>query len=166
MKSLSKLVLYDDSKHRDSLYILLKEFSREVFNQEKEYPIEIQSFIDSHRVGLYMVIVGTVSVGFTSFTRNTYYGLRSPTIANDYLFIKKRYRRSRAMHLMSIQSGKVAIDNGCNLEHYYAADSGSVPFIGRMKGELIYNAYEYPLEVVSQEIDKLQNKVRIKNEKV
>jgi hypothetical protein len=154
------LKLFDESVHLNSLYILLKEFQIEVFKEEQTQ-LQIKNFIDSHTAGIYIVFSGTSAIGFTAFNKNEYFGLRKPTIANTYLYIKPKYRRTKAMHLISIQAGKVAIGHDCNLEHYYAKDSGSVKFIGRMKGELVYNAYEYPLEVVSSEIDELQKKVKV-----
>lgn len=163
MKNLCRLELYNDDIHRDSLSLFLKEFAVEVYGNYNHL-LELDSFINHHSaVGIYMVYSGTRIIGFTSFIKNTYYGMRNHTIGNDFIFIIKRYRRSKAMHLISIQSGKIAIANKCNLEHYYADGGGSTPFIGRMKGKLVYNAYEYPLDIIESEVNRLVSKVKIKD---
>lgn len=158
-----RLELVNDSSFENiaDLYLMLKEFSVEVFKEKAEKNIEVVQFIKAHNAGVYMVFSGDKAIGFTSFMVNRYFGLRQAVVANSYMYLRPKYRKTRAMHLIAIQSGKVAEALGLPLEHYYAADSESQHFIGRMKGELIYNAYEYPLEVVSKEIEKLQEKVKV-----
>ncbi len=155
------LELFDREKHLKGLYELLVYFQIEVFDEDTD--IDLETFINYHNAGIYIVVSEDgEAVGFTALMKSNYFGLRPPVICNTYLYIHPKYRRTRAMHLMSIQAGKVAIAHGCGLEHYYVAESGSIPFTGRMEGKHLYDAYEYPVEVIKDQVNKLCNRVKIK----
>lgn len=153
------LCLYDD-RYLDDLKRLLEEFQKEVYGISTEF--NIIEFVNGHHGFIYLVMSAEgTPVGFTSFVYNSYYGLREATLGNDYIYIMKAYRRTRAMHLISIQAGVLCQNNNIPLEHYYASDESS-RFMGRMKGERIFSTYIFPIEEVSKETERLQTKVRIK----
>lgn len=154
-----KLAFFEE-KYRYELLKLLKLFQKDVYNSDTK--IDEQQFIDHHQQLIYMVLNDEgQAVGFTSFTYNTYFGLRSPTLGNDFIYIMKEYRRTKAMHLISIQAGILCQDYNVPLEHYYASDDSS-KFIGRMKGNRMYSTYIFSIEEVSRETRRLKTKVRIK----
>jgi len=155
----TSLALYNDT-HFPHLENLLKKFQEEVYKTDTN--IDTDSFVEGHHGYIYMVLNedGT-PVGFSSFTYNPYYGLREATLGNDYIYIEKEYRRSKAMHLISIQAGILCQDNNVPLEHYVASDD-SERFNGRLSGRKLYSVYEYDLKEVSRETERLKTKVRIK----
>lgn len=154
-----KLAFFQE-KYRYDLEKLLKLFQKDVYKEYREF--DLQNFIDRHYNLIYMILNDDCEcVGFTSFVYNGYYGLREPTLGNDFMYILKDYRRTKAMHLISIQAGILCQDYNVPLEHYYASDDSS-KFIGRMKGNRIYSTYIFPIEEVSRETERLKTKVRIK----
>jgi hypothetical protein len=153
-----KIVLYSDI-YKDSLSELLRLFSKEVFGN---CAYDIDRFVDGHWA-IYLAIQNDRVVGFSSFIVNDYYGLRSPTLGNDYIYVLPEHRTSKAMYLFSIQAGKICIDNNLPLEHYYSSES-SLRLSRKLKGKKIYETYIYDVGDVSNTFNKLINKVRIKDE--
>lgn len=154
------LALFDEELHLYDLEKLLGEFQIEVYNETRRF--NVMEFVEGHYGYIYMVLNEKGSpVGFTSFCYNGYYGLREATLGNDYIYIEKEYRRTRAMHLICIQAGTLCQNNNIPLENYYASDA-SARFVGRMKGNKIFSTYIFPIEEVSRETERLKTKVRIK----
>jgi hypothetical protein len=150
-----KIVLYSD-KYRSELELLLKQFSQEVFNTGTA---DVDSFVGCHWA-IYLAIKDDKAIGFSSFVINTYFGLRSHTLGNTYIYVDNEYRTSKAMYLFSIQAGKICIDNGFPLEHYYSSKSSS-KLSRKLDGKKIYEAYIYEVGDVEKTFNKLINKVRI-----
>jgi len=159
-----KLTLLDKDSLEHTIYLsdMLVKFQEEVFGSDTE--IDIDTFIKYH-FAIYLAIIDGECIGFTSFVINSYYGLREPTIGNDYIYIVKGHRRSRAMHLFSLQSGKVCIENNLPLEHYIASES-SDRLSKRLSGKKIFTAYIYEVEEVERVFNKLKTKVRINDEDI
>jgi len=157
-----KLRLLSNTSVEDviELKYLLSKFQEEVYGCTTT--IDALRFIEGHYAIYFVVNELGFIVGFSSFVYNDYYSLREATIGNDYIFIEKEYRRSKAMHLISIQAGKLCLDTGCPLEHYIVKDSGSEKFVGRLNGKKLYTTYEFDLAEVKRETDRLLTKVKIK----
>lgn len=151
-----KLKIYE-GKHLSELHGLLMALSEEVFGHGG---VDLQKFIDSH-YAIYLAIIRGEVVGFTSFMVNDYFGLRPSTIGNTYLYVKPEYRRSKALHLMSIQAGLVARDLNMPLEHYVATKESRL-LTKRLNGKEIYTSFEYSVDECMRVIDGLKKKVRIK----
>lgn len=159
-----KLKIFDKDSHKDYGYLssALVKFQDEVYKENTV--IDIDYFVDSH-YAIYLIENNDGDyVGFSSFTINSYFTLRSPTIGNTFIFIEKEYRnRSKAMHLISIQAGMICRDTGYPLEHYIVDGSGSEKFVGRLNGKKIYTTYEFSQDEVSRETSRLISKVKIKD---
>lgn len=154
-----KLALYEPD-HEPYLWRFLSRFQEEVYDSTTHF--SIKDFVEGHHGYIYMVLnEDDIPVGFTSFCYNSYYGLRQATLGNDFMYIEPEYRRTKAMHLISIQAGVLCQNNNIPLEHYYASDDSS-KFIGRMKGDRIFSTYIFPMEEISRETERLKTKVRIK----
>lgn len=151
-----KLLLFE-TKYTNDLFNLLVDFSEEVFGYGS---VDMKSFLESH-THIYLAIIRGEVVGFTSFMINPYFGLRPSTVGNTYLYVKPEYRRSKALHLMSIQAGLVARDLNMPLEHYVATKESRL-LTKRLKGQEMYTSFIYSVEEVSRVVDGLKNKVRIK----
>jgi len=157
-----KLKLFDTDSIDDRHYLLtaLIKFQKEVFGKNKS--IELESFITGH-YAIYLIVDDKGGyVGFSSFNVNRYFSLREPTVGNTYLFIEKSHRRSKAMHLISIQAGKLCEQLGYPLEHYIVDGSGSEKFVNRLDGKKVYTVYEFELDEVKRETNRLMSKVNIK----
>lgn len=151
-----KIVLYND-EYKDDLEKLLLEFSKEVFG---DGTCDVDSFVKYHWA-IYLAIGSNGKViGFSSFTINTYYGLRKPTVANDYLYVREVHRGGKATYLLSIQSGKVSIENNLPLENYYSSES-SFRISSKLKGKKMYDAYIYEVGDVEDTLNKLKDKVKV-----
>jgi len=160
------MVFLDKSCEEHVAYLssALYKFQKEVF-PKKETNVDVQMFIDYH-FSIYLAVSNNNEfVGFTSFNYNGYFGIKSPTIGNTYLFIEKSHRRSNAMHLMSIQSGKVCEQAGLPLEHYIVDGGGSEKFVGRLNGKKIYTTYEFDASEVLRETQRIETIVKIKGNK-
>lgn len=158
-----KLVLMDKHSIEHVAYLskALNKFQKEVYPNETTV-VDVQMFIDYH-FSIYLIVSDDDKfAGFTSFNYNPYYGLRQATIGNTFLFIEKEYRRTRAMHLISIQAGKVCQDTGLPLEHYIVDGSASEKFVGRLNGKKVYTTYEFELSEVLRETQRLSDKVTLK----
>jgi hypothetical protein len=151
-----KLELYQ-SKYLPDLSDLLVELSDELFGYGS---VDLEKFIVSHS-HIYLAIIRGEVVGFTSFLINDYFGLRPSTIGNTYLYVKPQHRRSKALHLMSIQAGLVARDLDMPLEHYVASKESKL-LTKRLNGKEVYTTYEYSVDECMRVIDGLKKKVRIK----
>ncbi len=154
-----KLLNKDNLEDFYNLEELLELFQTEVYKSDTK--ILTEAFINSH-YAIYMVEKDGISIGFSSFMVNNYYGLRESTVGNDYIFIKEGFRRTRAMHLISIQAGKVCVESNLPLEHYIASDS-SKRLSRKLEGEKIYTTYIYSIEEVKREYDRLRTKIKIKD---
>ena len=151
-----KLILYN-GEYIDELEKLLILLSDEVFDCGS---VDIDKFINCH-THIYLAIIADEVVGFTSFNVNDYFGLRPSTIGNTYLYVKPEYRRSKALHLFSIQAGLIAKDLDMPLEHYVASDASKL-LTKRLKGKEIYIAYEYSVEECMLAVNRLTKRLRIK----
>lgn len=147
-----ELVCKDNFKHIEDLYYLLGLFSEEVYGCRKR---DVNRFIEGH-YAIYLLYDGFNIIGFSSFCYNDYYGLREPTIGNDYIYILKEYRCSKAFYLLSLQTGAVIESNSFNLEHYFASED-SKRCIGRLKGKEVYTVYEYERSDVLDVYNKLKD---------
>jgi len=154
-----KLALFDE-RYYSQLLELLKKFQKEVYGASTK--IDIDGFIIGHHGYIYLILnEESRAIGFSSFVYNSYNGLREATLGNDYIYIDKEYRRTRAMHLISIQAGTLCQNNNIPLEHYVASDA-SAKFNGRMSGKKLFSTFVYEVKEVSREMDRLKSKIRIK----
>lgn len=151
-----KLVLFEE-RYRNDLHHLLIAFSLDVFNYGSA---DVDMFIKYHS-HIYLAIISGEVVGFTSFVSNDYYGMRSPVLVNTYLYIKPEHRRSKSMHLMSIQAGLVARDLKMPLE-YVCASKEMDKISKKLNAKQVGNIYEYSLELCEGIVDRFKKKVRIK----
>jgi hypothetical protein len=157
MRQKMKLVLYNDT-YREQLDALLIGFSKEVFDCGTA---DTDSFVRNHWC-IYLAIDDEDRVlGFSSFSINTYFGLRSPTLGNTYIYVDTKHRASRIMYLFSIQAGQICVEKNLPLEHYYSSES-SLKLSRKLKGKKIYEAYVYEVGDVEETFNKLIKKVRIK----
>ena len=157
-----KLILLnkDNPTHIAYLKSALLGFQEEVFASSTE--IDYNSFVN-HHYAIYLIVSNNNElVGFSSFIINTYYGMRQSTVGNTYLFIEKEHRRSKAMHLISIQAGEICKELGFPLEHYIADGGGSEKFVGRLNGKKVYTTYEFGLNEVERETNRLKTKIKLK----
>ena len=150
-----KLKLYE-TKDKLDLYNMLIEFSIEVF---KSGTVDLDKFVSRH-THIYLAIISGEVVGFASFLINDYFGLREETVGYTFAYVKPEHRRSKALHLMSIQAGLVARDLNMPLEICVASKASEL-LTRRLKGEKIYTAFIYPIEECMRFIDGLKEKVRI-----
>lgn len=150
-----KLVIYE-SKYLNDLHKLLVEASEEIFGYGT---VDIESFLSRH-YAIYLAIIRGEVVGFTSFNVNDYYGMRPSTVGNTYLYVRPQYRRSKALHLMSIQAGLVARNLNMPLEHYVASKESRL-LTKRLNGDEMYTSFIYQLDEVERVVDGLKRKVRI-----
>jgi hypothetical protein len=146
--------------YKEQLEVLLCDFSKEVFGSGTA---DIDTFVDYHWV-TYLAILGEEVVGFSSFTYNTYFGLRPPTVGNDYLYVKPEHRKGRAVYLLSMQSAAVCIEAGIPLEHYYASKE-SKKLSKNIQGTFLYDVYEYSVEEVARINKRFTSKIKIKENK-
>lgn len=143
---MSKIIVevYSDTYKQD-LEGLLIEASESIYGYGTA---NIDNFLDGHWI-VYLAKKGDEVIGFSSYTYNTYYGLRPPTVGNTYLYVKPEYRRGRASYLLSIQSAYVSVDTDLPLETYYASDE-SKAMSHRMQGTLLYDAWMYEPKEMSK----------------
>lgn len=139
-----KVITYDN-QYKQQLEELLKAMSSELF---EEGTVNIDEFVNNHWV-IYLALKGEEVIGLSSFFYNTYYGLRTPTVCNTYLYVKPEYRRGRATYLLSIQAGYVSIDTNLPLETYYASNESRV-LAKRMEGTHQYDSWIYQPEVMKE----------------
>ena len=151
-----KLVAYEE-KYHEALEALLTEFSTEVFGVGTS---NIDHFVSGHWC-IYLALKGEDVIGFTSFIYNNYYGLRTPTVGNDYAYIQPQYRGGKTMYLFTIQAGAVSLEYNLPLETYFATEDG-MKLSTLAEGELMYQAYTYDVEAVRSKFDKLTHKFEIK----
>ena len=161
----TKLKLFDKNSISDKLELLslLRAFRTEVYDSDTE--VDVDTFIDSH-YAIYLIVEDSVMdncVGFTSFIYNSYFGLREPTVGNSFMYIIPEFRRSNAMHLISLQSGAIVKELNIPLEHCIVDGSGSEKFVGRLKGKKLYTVYTYDVDIVIKEFERLKTKIKIKD---
>jgi len=136
---------------------MLEEFATETFGTE-EPAVDIDQFMDGHSY-IYLIIRDSEVIGFTSFAVMNYYGMRDMVLSNDYLYVRKGHRRSKAMHIAHIQAGKIIDVLKCDLSAPLANGTLEQGLNRRIKSKLIYSTYEYKYEDVATEYDRLQKKI-------
>lgn len=152
-----KLVLYTHD-YCEQLDSLLKQFSAEVWG---EGTADVDSFVSGHWC-IYLALNSDGNViGFSSYILNTYFGLRPMTLGNTYIYVEPEHRTSKTMYLFSLQSGKIAMDNRLNLEHYYGSDS-SLKLSSKIKGAKVYETWMYDIGEVEKTFNRLQKTIRIR----
>lgn len=151
-----KLILFEE-KYRDELELLLIGFSKEIYGVGA---CDVDSFINNHWC-IYLAIRDDKVIGFSSFTINDYYGLRTSTIGNDYIYIIPKYRNGKTMYMFSLQAGRISIEHKLPLEHYYASED-AFKISRKLSGKKIYEAYVYEVCDVENTFNKLKEKVNIK----
>jgi hypothetical protein len=150
------LEIYSE-KYAPDLERLLIEFSNEVFECGTA---SLESFVRSHWV-IYLAIKGTEVVGFSSFSHNTYYGLRTPTIGQTYLYVTPKHRSGKTTYLLAIQAVRVCLEANLPLENYYASEASRS--IGRkMKGTKIIDTYLYEVDELQRAFGRLTSHIQIK----
>jgi len=157
VSKLVSLVLYED-KYKDELEALLIKFSKEVFGYGTA---SIDQFI-SNQWCVYLALRDDKVIGFASFTYNTYYGLRPPTLGFTYTYVLPEHRNTRALYMLTIQAGILSVENKLPLENYYASDS-SERLSRKLEGVKQYTTYIYELDEVEKAFSKLTNKLKIKD---
>lgn len=143
------LVEYSE-EYRDDLQELLLNVSKELFGQNQA---DVDKFVE-HHWAIYLVKDEGKVIGFTSFIINTYFGLRPYTLGNDYLYVLPTHRNSKAMYLLSIQSGFVCKEANLPLEHYYSSEQ-SENISKKLTGVKMYTAYLYEIKEIERVYDKL-----------
>jgi len=156
-----KVVLYEE-QYKGELFKLLNLFVKEVFSENYLEP-DVDRFVEEHIQGVYLVLCDDRAIAFSSFILCEYYGLRVPTLSNDFIYIDKEFRNGYVIMLLALQVGKYVESTGLNLEHFYADGSESNRFIGRLKKKVSYISYEYDMRDVVTEYYRLQ---RIMDEKI
>jgi hypothetical protein len=136
---------------------MLEEFATETFGTE-EPTVDVDQFVDGHSY-IYLIIRDSEVIGFTSFTAMDYYGMRDMVLNHDYLYVRKGHRRSKAMHIVNLQAGKIIDVLKCNLSIPLANGTLEQGLNRRIKSKLIYSTYEYRYEDVATEYDRLQKKI-------
>ena len=154
-----QVVTYE-TKYKEQLEVLLKDLSQELF---QEGTANIDEFVNNHWV-IYLALKGDEVIGLSSFFYNTYYGLRTPTVCNTYLYVKPEYRRGRASYLLSIQAGYVSIDTNLPLETYYASDD-SRALSKRMTGTHQYDSWIYQPEDMREAYIKHTRNFKLRTDK-
>lgn len=151
-----KIIVYDDS-YKSQLEELLIGFSKEIYGVGTA---DVETFVASHHY-IYLAVVGEEVVGFASFTHNYYFGMRSPTMGMNYLYVKPAYRNGRASYLLTMQVGAVCDHMNMDLEVYLASED-STRIVKRMDGgEFLYTVYTYPVEEVRNTYSDLKNYIKI-----
>lgn len=143
------LVKYTE-EYKDDLQELLLNVSKELFGQNQA---DVDEFVE-HHWAIYLVKDEDKVVGFTSFVINTYFGLRRHTLGNDYIYVLPSHRNSKAMYLLSIQSGFVCKEANLPLEHYYSSEQ-SENMSKKLTGVKMYTAYLYEIKEIERVYDKL-----------
>ena len=154
VRSKVTLVKYVES-HEDALRDMLITFSKEVYKSDID-TVDVKTFVECHSL-VYIVEVNNLPIGFITYMKQDYFGLRKPTIAVNYTYLKKNYRKGRTTFSLAINQLEVAIANDLPLVHFYASKDSKM-FFDRMEGTLLFNAYEFNLDTIRKQHDLLINK--------
>ena len=152
-----RIVTYT-TEYKDRLEVLLKEFSQELFGTGT---VNIEDYVSTHWC-VYLAVVGEDVVGVASFTYNTYFGMRKPTVGLTYLYVTPKYRNTKANYLLNLQSGVLSITNNLPLEHHYASDQ-SKRMSRKVNGKKVYETWVVEVEDVMTAFNRLKSKVKIKD---
>lgn len=151
-----EIKLYSNA-YKQELNDLLIKFSQELFG---DGTANVDEFIDYHWC-VYLAIRDDKVIGMSSYIFNTYFGLRTPTVGNDYLYVLPEHRGSRAMWMLAVQTGKISVENNLPLEHYYASEQ-TIRVGRKMEGVKAYSTYIYSVEEVKRVFNHLISKVKFK----
>lgn len=150
-----KLEIYNE-KYRLDLSCFLNAFSNEVFGKAKSC---VDQFVNLHWA-VYILLKDDVPIGFVSYSYNHYFGMRDPTFGMTYVYITPSYRKSKAMYLISIQTGLISKEYNLPLEHYYTSEESN-KLSRKLEGELLTTTYIYSPEEVAKVTDRLTKKLKI-----
>lgn len=142
--------------YRHDLTCFLNAFSNEVFG---ESGASVDAFVNLHWA-VYMVLKDDVPIGFVSYSYNHYFGMRKPTFGMTYVYITPSYRKSKAMYLISIQTGLISKEYNLPLEHYYTSKESDM-LSRKLQGELLTTTYLYSPEEVARVTEQLTKKLKI-----
>ena len=143
---MSMIIVEYEEKYKDRLEVLLKQFSKEVWNTGT---VNVEHFIDCHWAIYLLVTDEDIPVGFSTFNTTDYYGMRETIVSNDYMYIEPEYRNGLAIALIGSQSCRMAKNLDMKLQ-YYLSSEHSNRFVNRIKnGKIIYCTYEYDVSDVN-----------------
>lgn len=149
-----KIIQYDD-KYRIHLAGLLQQMSKELYGTGM---VDIDSFVRHHWV-IYLLMVNDKPVGFSSWIMNPYFGLRTPTVGNTYLYVEPEYRNSRSSYILTASLFcKVSAETNLPIEVYIASEHSNKVIHNRLDGKFLYDVYEYSPEQVKVAFDNLKYK--------
>ena len=151
-----EIKLYSNA-YKQELNDLLVKFSQELFG---DGTANVDEFIDYHWC-VYLAIRDNKVIGMSSYIFNTYFGLRTPTVGNDYLYVLPEHRGSRAMWMLAVQTGKISVENNLPLEHYYTSEQ-TIRAGRKMEGVTAHSTYIYSVEEVKRVFNHLISKVKFK----
>jgi hypothetical protein len=157
----TNIVLYAD-EHNEQLYGVLDAMAKELFPDDLTC-VDVDKFVSQHSF-VYVALDGDKVVGVSGFVVNDYFGLRTKTVGNTYIYVLPKYRGTRAMYLFSLQAGFVSLELNMPLEHYYASKTSKA--LGkRMFGDIepAYETIVYNVEQVKAVVDRLRSKLNIKD---
>jgi len=149
-----EIIIYDD-KYRLDLAELLQEMSKELYGTGM---CDVDSFVRNHWV-VYLDMINKKPVGLSSWSQNTYFGLRTPTVGNTYLFVVPEYRNSRASYILTASLFcKVSDETQLPIETYIASEHTNRVLHNRLEGKHLYDVYEYSPEQVKAGFNNLKYK--------
>jgi hypothetical protein len=149
-----KIIQYEE-KYRLHLAALLQEMSKELFGTGM---VNVDKFIKNHWV-IYLLLADDKVVGLSSWNINDYFGLRTPTVGNTYLYVTPEHRNSKSSYILTASLFcKVSAETKMPLEVYIASDYSRKVLESRLQGTHSYDVYEYTPEQVKVGFDGLKYK--------
>lgn len=146
-------------EYRYNLESLMIDCSTELFGSGTA---DVDSFVDRHQY-IYLAVFGDDIVGFSSFLINDYFGMREPTLGNTYIYVKPKFRNTRAMYLFSIQTAILSKELEIDIEHYYENEvSSELGYKWFCDGKKLYTVFLYNSDEVTQVGKRLAEKLNIR----
>ena len=140
-------------KTDDSLVLayLMQMMRDEIFGSKET--IDVDSFITSHDY-IYLLVIKEKVVGFSSYAITNNFGISEKKLINSFLFIEKEYRKTKALTLFIMQTGKIIETLGINVQ-FPTNSNELVGIFGKLNTKIVYNVGEYSVSDYHIEKKKL-----------
>jgi len=133
-----KLKLYETSDSNNLAYLLI-EMKSELYDSLEN--IDLDRFVKTHDY-IYLLVVNDEIVGFSSYVISDNCGMSDKKLINSFLFIDKRYRKTKALMLLIRQTGEIIDKLGINVQ-FPTINKELVAICDKFGAKNVYNVAEY-----------------------
>ena len=151
-----KLVAYN-LQCKYQLSLLLREYIEEVEGGcIGNISAAIDSMLESGRHIYLLYNDDNKAIGFTIMFVNDQYGLLRPSVVNEYMYLKPKYRTSVASKYMLLQTLDYCSQLNMDLYGYTYSSSSNIHNLKRLQAKEIGTIFKVSIDLMNKKLNKIR----------